>query len=172
MTAINSFNILGNHQAQILILGSMPSVTSLQKQQYYAHSRNVFWPIMASLFNEAKPLDYQQGQQLMEVERIAIWDVLKSCHRKGSLDSAIEKESMEINDFVGLFSTFKQIKYVFFNGGTAQALFQKNVYQLLPTEYKTLSYTKLPSTSPAYAAMSYEDKVVAWSILKTGTCTK
>ncbi len=167
MTVIHSFNILGNHEARILILGSMPSVTSLHKQQYYAHSRNAFWRIMAALFNDAKSLDYQQGQQLMKTERIAVWDVLKSCVREGSLDSAIDKESMRINDFNSLFSTFKQIKWVFFNGTTAQSLFRKNVYQQLPIEYQTLSYTKLPSTSPAYAAMCYDDKLAAWSILKT-----
>ena len=167
MNAINGFNVLGNHQAKILILGSMPSVTSLQKQQYYAHSRNAFWHIMSALFNDAKPLDYQQGQSLMEAERIAVWDVLKSCVREGSLDSAIEKESIEINDFIRFFEAFEQVEWVFFNGGTAQKLFKKNVYQRLPTEYKTLSYTKLPSTSPAYAAMRYEAKLAAWAVLKT-----
>ncbi len=167
MNAIKGFNVLGDHQAKILILGSMPSVTSLQKQQYYAHSRNAFWRIMAALFNNAKPLDYLQVQSLMEAEKIAVWDVVKSCVREGSLDSAIEKESIEVNDFIRLFKVFKQVKWIFFNGSTAQKLFKGNVYQQLPAEYKTLSYTKLPSTSPAYAAMRYEDKLAAWAVLKT-----
>lgn len=145
----------------------MPSVTSLEKQQYYAHSRNVFWRIMAVLFNDDKPLDYQQGQQLLQAEGIAVWDVLKSCVRQGSLDSAINKKTMEINDFISLFKVFKQINFVFFNGGTAELLYKKNVYQLLPIEYRTLHYTKLPSTSPAYAAMCYKDKLAAWAVLKT-----
>ena len=166
MTEISGFKLLGNNKAQVLILGSMPSVTSLEKQRYYAHPRNAFWHIMAALFNDAKPLDYQQGQLLLQAERIAVWDVLKSCIRQGSLDSAIDKNSMEINDFASFFSVFNQLRYVFFNGGTAESLYKKRVYPLLPIEYKALHYTKLPSTSPAYAAMSFEDKLVAWSVLK------
>ena len=166
MAEINGFKLLGNKKARILVLGSMPSVTSLEKQQYYGHPRNVFWRIMAALFNDAKPLDYQQGQLLLQAEGIAVWDVLKSCIRQGSLDSAIDKNSMEINDFVSFFSVFNQLRYVFFNGGTAESLYKKRVYPLLPIEYKALNYTKLPSTSPAYAAMSFEDKLVAWSVLK------
>ncbi|NOQ14950.1 MAG: DNA-deoxyinosine glycosylase [Methyloprofundus sp.] len=166
MTQISGFNILGNQKAQLLILGSMPSVTSLEKQQYYAHPRNAFWPIMAALFNEDKLLDYQQGQLLLQAQGIAVWDVLKSCVRQGSLDSAIDKNSMEINDFISLFKTFRQIRCVFFNGGTAESLYKKNVYQRLPVEYRTLNYAKLPSTSPAYAAMCYKDKLAAWTALK------
>ena len=167
MTEISGFKLLGNNKAQILILGSMPSVTSLEKQQYYAHPRNVFWRIMATLFNGDMPLDYQQGQLLLQTEGIAVWDVLKSCVRQGSLDSSIDKNSMECNDFISLCKTFKQIKFIFFNGGSAELLYKKNVYPLLPIEYRTLNYTKLPSTSPAYAAKCYEDKLVAWSVIKT-----
>lgn len=153
MTEINGFNLLGCENAQILILGSMPSVTSLAKQQYYAHPRNAFWQIMAELFNEDKPLAYQQGKLLLQAEGVAVWDVLKSCVRQGSLDADIEKRSIEVNDFVTLFKVFTQIKFVFFNGGTAELLYKKQVYPFLPIEYRTLSYTRLPSTSPAYARL-------------------
>lgn len=166
MTEINGFNLLGNHLAEILIIGSMPSVTSLDKQQYYAHPRNAFWRIMAALYNQGKTLDYQQGQQLLIAERIALWDVLKSCVRQGSLDADIDKNSFVINDFISLFKTFKHIRFIFFNGGAAEKLFKKNVYPLLAVEYRTLQYVKLPSTSPAYAAMSYQDKLEAWRVLK------
>ncbi|OQK17662.1 hypothetical protein AU255_07300 [Methyloprofundus sedimenti] len=161
------FNLLGNNQARILILGSMPSVVSLQKQQYYAHPRNAFWRIMAALFNEDEPIVYHQAEQLLEVEGIAVWDVLKSCTRQGSLDSAIDKNSLEINDFASLFKQFTRIKYVFFNGGMAESLYKKHVYQALAIEFRSYSYTKLPSTSPAYAAMPYKDKLAAWAELKT-----
>lgn len=145
----------------------MPSVTSLQKQQYYGHPRNVFWRIMAALFNDTLPLDYQEGQQLLESKKIAVWDVLKSCFRQGSLDSSIDKNTLEANDFIRFFSMFDQIKWVFFNGGMAELLYQKNVYPLLSTDFRALNYARLPSTSPAYAAISYEDKLVAWTVLKT-----
>ena len=166
MTQQTGFNLLGNNQARILILGSMPSVVSLQKQQYYAHSRNAFWRIMAALFNEGKPIPYHQAEQLLEREGIAVWDVLKSCTRKGSLDSAIDKNSLEINDFVSLFSRFTRIKYVFFNGGMAESFYKKHVYQTLAIEFRSYKYAKLPSTSPAYAAMPYKDKLAAWAELE------
>lgn len=144
----------------------MPSVTSLEKQQYYGHPRNVFWRIMAALFNEDKPLNYQQGQQLLQLEGIAIWDVLKSCERQGSLDADINKNSIKINNFIAFFETFTQLRFVFFNGGTAELLYKRNVYPLLPVKYRTLKYAKLPSTSPAYASMCYKDKLAAWAALK------
>ena len=170
MTQQTGFKLLGNNKAQILILGSMPSVISLKKQQYYGHPRNAFWRIMEALFNEDKTIVYQQGEQLLQAKGIAVWDVLKSCARQGSLDSAIEESSIKTNDFVSLFASFSEIKTVFFNGGTAELLYKKHVYQALPIEYKALNYAKLPSTSPAYAAMRYEDKLAAWSVLKT-LCT-
>jgi len=166
MTHVSGFKLLGSLNAKILILGSMPSVKSIEKQQYYGHPQNAFWRIMAALFNEEKPLDYLQGQRLMQAESIAVWDVLKSGIRQGSLDSAIDKKVLETNDFIALFKSCKQLKHVFFNGGTAEALYKKHVFQYLPNEYKTLNYFKLPSTSPAYAAMRYADKLAAWSVIK------
>jgi hypoxanthine-DNA glycosylase len=159
MKQATGFNLLGNNKARILILGSMPSVVSLEKQQYYAHPRNAFWRIMAAMFNQDKLITYHHAEQFLKAQGIAVWDVLKSCARQGSLDSAIEKDSIEVNDFIALFTAFPRIKYVFFNGGMAESLYKKYVYQGLPAEYRSISYTKLPSTSPAYAAMHYQDKL-------------
>ena len=166
MTTINSFNLLANSQAQVLILGSMPSVTSLEKQQYYAHPRNAFWAIMYALFNNKQPLSYAQGEQLLQANGIAVWDVLKSCTRQGSLDSAIEKPSIIVNDFAALFANLPYLQAVFFNGGTAHTLYKKHVLPSLPLSYQHLQYTQLPSTSPAYAAMCYADKLLAWEQVK------
>lgn len=167
MSVINGFNIVGNSQARILILGSMPSVRSLQKQQYYAHPRNAFWRIMAALFNANQPLDYEQGQYILQREGIVVWDVLESCQRSGSLDSAIVKDSVVVNDFIGFFESFEHVNDVFFNGGMAECLYKQYVWNDLPVVYKTLHYKKLPSTSPAYAAMSYESKLSHWAVLKS-----
>ncbi|WP_428353725.1 DNA-deoxyinosine glycosylase [Methyloprofundus sp.] len=166
MTQQTGFNLLGNDKARILILGSMPSVVSLDKQQYYGNPRNAFWRIMATLFNQGKPIAYQLAEQLLEAQGIAVWDVLKSCTRQGSLDASIDKHSVQINDFGCLFKTFVQVQTVFFNGGMAESLYKKHVYQALAIEFKSLNYTRLPSTSPAYAAMRYEEKLAAWSVLK------
>jgi hypoxanthine-DNA glycosylase len=163
---IEGFNLLGNDQAHTLILGSMPSVTSLAEQQYYAHPRNAFWPIIAALFNQGIALDYQRGQQILVEQKIVLWDVLKSCARQGSLDSAIEKNSITVNDFASFFNAYKGIERVFFNGGTAERLYRTHVWSELSVPNQTLNYIKLPSTSPAFAAMSYADKLVAWGAIK------
>ncbi|NOQ65563.1 MAG: DNA-deoxyinosine glycosylase [Methyloprofundus sp.] len=166
MTTINSFKLLAKPQAQILILGSMPSVTSLEKQQYYAHPRNAFWRIMLDLFNDHKPLSYEQGEALLKAQDIAVWDVLESCVRQGSLDSAIQKQSIKVNDFAALFKAFPRLHTIFFNGGAAETLYKKNVLPELSLAQQSIKRIKLPSTSPAYAAMSYEDKLAAWQLVK------
>ncbi|NYT47671.1 MAG: DNA-deoxyinosine glycosylase [Candidatus Methanofishera endochildressiae] len=87
MKQATGFNLLGNNKARILILGSMPSVVSLEKQQYYAHPRNAFWRIMAAMFNQDKLITYHHAEQFLKAQGIAVWDVLKSCARQGSLKS-------------------------------------------------------------------------------------
>ncbi len=166
MTVSHSFNSLGDTQARILILGSMPSVQSLAMRQYYAHPRNAFWPIMAALFNEGQPLAYLQGQYMLQEKGVAIWDVLKSCMRKGSLDAAIDKRTMKMNDFNMFFAEHSSVTHIFFNGGTAEHLYKKYIWPTLAAQHQSLVYTRLPSTSPAYAAMRYQEKLAAWRVLQ------
>jgi TDG/mug DNA glycosylase family protein len=153
--------IIGNNP-EILILGSMPGVKSLDEQQYYAHPRNAFWPIMASLFDFDLNLDYQQRCQALSGHKVAVWDVLKSCQRQGSLDSAIEKDSIEVNNFKQLLSDYPSIKTIYFNGGAAEQLFKKHVLKSQQISLSKITMIKLPSTSPAHAAMSLEQKKKFW----------
>ena len=98
----HSFNcILPDEPPQILILGSLPSVASVTQQQYYAHPQNAFWRIIEALFAERQPLTYAQRIALLKQHRIALWDVIASAKREGSLDSAIEAASVVPNDIVG-----------------------------------------------------------------------
>jgi len=163
---IEGFNLLGHSNAKVLILGSMPSIKSLEKQQYYAHPQNAFWRIMAHLYNQGKVLGYQQGEALLIEQGIALWDVLKFCDRQGSLDSAINKETMEVNDFANLFLKFPQLRYVFFNGSMAESTYKKQVWPFVAESAPYIKYKKLPSTSPAYAAMKFEAKLAAWHAIK------
>ena len=165
MTNSIGFAPITKPDATILILGSMPGQKSLEEHQYYAHPRNNFWPILFELFNASESLNYKQRKQLLYDNKIAIWDVLKSCYRQGSLDSDIDLSTIEANDFRPFFNKHSKIKNVFFNGTKAEQLYKKEVLKNLSSN-QNLKYQKLPSTSPAHAAMTMQQKLLVWKIIK------
>ncbi|BBY93130.1 DNA-deoxyinosine glycosylase [Mycobacterium gallinarum] len=142
--------------AHTLILGNMLSVMSVASQQYYGNPRNAFWRITGELFGFAADDPYDERSAALIANGIAVWDVLKSCRRKGSLDSAVEPDSMVGNDFGGLFVGYPGIRRIFFNGAAAE----KNFHRLVRVA-PDLPYRRLPSTSPAHT-MRYEDKLATW----------
>ncbi len=152
---ITAFAPVATPGARVLVLGSMPSVESLNQGFYYAHPRNAFWRIMADVLGEPFPEHISGRIALLTSHDIALWDVLQSCERQGSLDSAIRRP--EINDFGALFRRCPNIGRVLFNGGTAHRLFMKWCGQYLEGR----SWQRLPSTSPAYT-LSYERKLAQW----------
>jgi len=156
------FPPIENKHAQILILGSMPSVKSLQQQQYYAHPRNAFWPIMSTLFDMDKEWTYHQRCQHLITNKIAVWDALKACQRQGSLDQDIELSSMVANDFNSFFKQHANIKHIFFNGGKAEQVFKQHVLPSLDESFKPIPQTRLPSTSPAHASVTFAQKLDSW----------
>ncbi len=141
--------------ARLLILGSMPSVESLNQGFYYAHPRNAFWRILADVYGEPLPGGIPERIDLLNRHGIALWDVLQSCERQGSLDSAIRQPAP--NDFVGLFRRCPDVRRILLNGGTAHRLFMK--WGKPFTEGREL--LRLPSTSPAYT-LPYERKLALW----------
>ncbi|NQY27188.1 MAG: DNA-deoxyinosine glycosylase [Piscirickettsiaceae bacterium] len=161
-----SFPPIAGKDAQILILGSMPGIKSLQEQQYYAHPRNAFWPIMASLYDFDLSLDYAARCQQLVDNKVAIWDVLKSCCRQGSLDQAIETDSIVANDFLAFLTQYPKIKSICFNGTKAEQVFHRYVLPTLTTAQQQIIRHKLPSTSPAHATQSFDDKLSQWQITK------
>ena len=166
MTLIRSFPPVANASARILILGSMPGEESLRAGQYYAHPRNTFWKLMGELFDAGAELPYERRIQQLKKSGVALWDVLASCLRKGSLDSAIAANSITANDFQAFFARHRKITQVFFNGATAECRFRMQVLPGLSAQ--PLQFTRLPSTSPAHAALSYGQKRTAWrAILKS-----
>ena len=152
--------------SRVIILGSMPGVKSLQEYQYYAHPRNAFWPIMDKLFKIYSDFEYKDRLKLLLNNDIALWDVLQSCERQGSLDSSIKKESIIVNDFEDLLVEHEQIKTIFCNGNAAYSTFMKHAMPKLH-DFLDIEVIALPSTSPANAKMSFEEKLEAWSIVKT-----
>jgi hypoxanthine-DNA glycosylase len=141
---------------QALILGNMPSVLSLGAQEYYANPRNAFWRITGEIFGFAADEPYDDRTTKLKAHGIAVWDVLRSCRRVGSLDSAVEPDSMVPNDFGKLFDEYQDIERVFFNGAAAEKNFNRLV-RVAPDFH----YRRLPSTSPAQT-MRYADKLAAW----------
>ncbi len=158
MQRLNSFPPVADPTAKILILGSMPGQRSLDAQQYYAHPHNAFWKIMGELVGAHPHLPYEQRLEVLKQAGIALWDVLHSCSREGSLDSGIQHE--QANDFAAFFADHPHITRVYFNGGKAEHSFRKSVLkeQALPE----LKLHRLPSTSPAHAAIVYEGKLAKW----------
>lgn len=158
MSQCNGFLPIEPLSAKVLILGTMPSVESLNQAFYYAHPRNAFWPIMQKLLNRNLASDDEKTHALQEAG-IFLWDVLEACHRQGSLDSAIQQP--EANDFTWIFAKHPHLKTVIFNGKAAESLFKKQVLakQTLPQD---LHFMTLPSTSPANARLSFEDKYLLW----------
>jgi len=153
--------ILGS-QPGVLILGSMPSVASLEKQQYYGKPQNAFWRIMAELFTFDPLLEYHERAALLANRGVAVWDVLASCVRPGSLDSAIQRASEQPNDFSDFLSRHTTISRVFFNGRKAEEIYTKRVLPELITLPRTISYACLPSTSPAMASLNFAAKLQQW----------
>ena len=152
---IHSFPPIIRKGCRILILGSMPSVTSLEKYQYYGHKQNDFWPMMFDMFGQTYTEDYSKKQELLLSYDIALWDVLSSCERDGSLDSNIINETP--NDIVGLIEEYPTIEYIIFNGGKSYQSFKKYFSNLLMQK----EYLKMPSTSPAYT-LKKEEKRKQW----------
>ena len=159
---VYSFPPIVAAQATILILGSMPGEKSLADAQYYAHPRNAFWPLMSQIF--AQPVaDYASKIALVQNNRLAVWDVLHACTREGSLDQAIEKDSIVPNDFLTFLTAQSHIAHIFFNGNTAHDMFMRHVWKNLPTDMRDrITLHTLPSTSPAMASLTLAQKTEIW----------
>ena len=147
---------------KVLIVGSMPGVQSLEKQQYYGNPRNHFWSIVCALLQVNVPNDYEERIQLLRKHNIGLWDVISHCERIGSLDSAIKNEVP--NDFKALFQEYPQIECVLFNGSKAYEVFRKKIGFELLGERK---YYKMPSTSPVPGKhiQTLEGKIKSYAIL-------
>lgn len=152
---ICSFPPVARPDARILILGSMPGQASLDANQYYAHPRNLFWRIMGELTGAGPDIPYDKRIDILGSKQIALWDVLQSCVREGSLDTAIQEEI--VNDFPGFLKSHRHITHIFFNGQKAFQTYQKCGFEF------DMILTALPSTSPAHATLSFSDKLQAWS---------
>lgn len=143
---------------RVLILGSLPGAVSLAQNQYYAHPRNQFWPILAAVLEvDLVSLDYPARIKAINARGIGLWDCIASATRKGSLDGAIRAaQANALSAFVGEMS---DLRAVAFNGAKAETI---GLAQLgAATEFTQLP---LPSTSPAHT-LPLSQKIAAWQAL-------
>lgn len=155
-----SFLPIASNNANILILGTMPGIKSLEMNQYYGHKQNNFWKFIFTILKEDFSDDYEIKKALLLKNNIALWDVLQFCERIGSLDSAIKNEIA--NDFESFLKDHPNIKTILFNGQKAASFFKKYVHLK-----KTYQLITLPSTSPANASKSLESKLNEWKIISS-----
>ena len=149
-------------RARVLILGSLPSAESIRQGEYYAHPRNVFWPIMGELYGAGREWAYAVRLRKLASRGVMLWDVLRAAHRPGSLDSAIHPRKLEPNDIPGLLARHPELEKICFNGGAAEALFRRHVRKKCGDRLEGVDLVRLPSTSPAHAARKYSQKLSAW----------
>jgi hypoxanthine-DNA glycosylase len=154
-----SFPPISNPNATVLILGTMPSAQSLAIGQYYGNPRNAFWKLIFTIFDTSFSTEYENRKSILLENRIALWDVLQACVRKGSLDSAIEQEVP--NDFNSFLNAHPHIQYIYFNGQKAAAYFKH--YVKSENNYHLVT---LPSTSPANAIKSFDLKLQEWGVIR------
>jgi len=161
MPLVHSFEPIVGRNPRIVILGSMPGVVSLQAVQYYANPRNAFWAIIAELFGIDLDCSYQSRVEQISQLPLVLWDTLKACQREGSLDSKILKQQIEANDIAGLVEQYSGLRAIAFNGAASEKYFNQLEKHRLPASHQ-LELIKLPSTSPANAAMNFDQKLVIW----------
>ena len=136
--------------SEVLVLGTFPSIVSFENDFYYAHKRNQFWKLLGEIY--AMPTNTKEERiALLKKHNIALWDIIASCERKNSSDTNLKK--IECNDIPALLVAYPSIKRIAFTGKKAQQIYNK-LYKELP-----IQTILLPSPSPAYAAMKYEEKL-------------
>lgn len=141
------------------MLGTLPGEESLRRVEYYAHPRNLFWPIVYALFDETPPPAYVARVRFLASRGIAVWDVCEVGERRASADATIRREMPNAID--GLLDKHPRIRAVAFNGSGARQLYDRHF-----ARRPGLLYLPLPSTSPAYASLSFAEKLARWSQLR------
>ena len=145
--------VIASH-TRLVVLGSFPGAASLTEQQYYAHPRNQFWPILSQMWNiDLRALPYPERLAEVRARGLGIWDVYAHCRREGSLDSAIE--AAQLNDLAALRVLAPGLRAIAHNGG-------ESARAMRVTRTLGVPVRRLPSTSPANASWSFERKLAAW----------
>ena len=168
---IAGFEPIAAPDAKVLILGSLPSIKSLQKHEYYGNPQNTFWRVMGELFDAGPEIPYAHRVEKLMHHRIAIWDVLLSSKRPGSMDAAIDLASATPNDFQMFYDEHPMLEMLCFNGKRAAQLYERLVVPQGISTTDNIKFRTMPSTSPAYASMKLDEKTRHWSAIRL-SCSK
>jgi hypoxanthine-DNA glycosylase len=161
MTFKRCFPPVVDANTRILILGSLPGEVSLAHGQYYANPQNRFWALVGDVIGvDLVAMDYSSRLETLLQHRVGLWDVVAEARRVGSLDSSIRDHAH--NDLVALVDTLPNLVAIAFNGGTAEKIGIRSLDETAG-RYKLI---RLPSSSPAYAAVPYDVKRHAWAALR------
>ena len=163
------FDPIAAGDARVLILGSLPSRQSLERRQYYGNPANAFWRVMGELVGAGPEIPYASRAARLKEWGIAVWDVLRCAARPGSMDASIDLASATANDFEPFYRAHPGLELVCFNGKKAADLYARLV--AVPgtgtiAATGNMQMKTLPSTSPAYASMSFAEKVRRWSVIR------
>ncbi len=141
-------------ETRLVVLGSFPGAASLRAQQYYAHPRNQFWPLLSALWGiDLVALPYERRVAEASARGLGLWDVYASCRRLGSLDSAIR--DAVFNDLSRLRQQAPGLRAIAHNGA-------ESARAMRHTQALGVAVIRLPSTSAAHASWSFERKLAAW----------
>jgi hypoxanthine-DNA glycosylase len=157
--AKRSFPPIVDARSRVLVLGTLPGEESLRRQQYYAHPRNLLWPIVFALFGETPPAGYDERLAFVIAQHIALWDVCEVGERERSADTTIRREHPNAID--RLLTDHPLIRAVAFNGTGARRLHDRHF-----SRRPGLTYLALPSTSPAHATINFAGKLARWTALR------
>jgi len=155
----SSFPPVVDARSRVLVLGTLPGEESLRRREYYAHPRNLLWPIIFGLFGASPPAEYEERLRFVQERGIALWDVCGSAERVASADTTIRAEMP--NEIPELLLSHTAIRAVAFNGSGARRLHDRHF-----TRRADLTYLALPSTSSAHARLGFAEKLARWSALR------
>ena len=153
----HEFEPVYDKNSRILILGSLPSVKSREQSFYYGHPQNRFWRVISSLCKSPLPETTEDKKRLLLSNRIAVWDVIAECDISGSSDASIRNVTPTQ---LSLILDNADIRRIFLNGSKAFDIYERWQKPITGREA-----VKLPSSSPANAAWSFEKLLKAWSVI-------
>lgn len=154
----SSFAPIADARARLLVLGTLPGELSLKKGQYYGNPQNQFWRLMGAALGRDLPGAYEARLEALQGAGVALWDVVASAVRPGSLDAQIREH--QPNALAAFIGTLPRLQAVAFNGKTAAAIGSRAL-----SGVDGLELIALPSSSPAHT-LAFARKAEAWTALQ------